>query len=55
MEPILLSREIALREGWLNVWREERYMIINTWQKIEGQRKNMMGFKINKIKTIKAT
>ena len=30
-------------------------MIINTWQQIEGQRKNMMDFEIIKKKTIKAT
>ena len=27
--------------------RRERYMILNTWQQIEGQRENIMGFKMN--------
>ena len=38
--------------------RRERYMIINTWQQIEGQRENMMGFVMNersRQRTIKAT
>ena len=38
--------------------RRERYMIINTWQQIEGQRENMMKFEINersRHRTIKAT
>ena len=38
--------------------RRERYMIINTWQQIEGQRENIMGFEINgraRHRTIKET
>merc|ERR1712106_621675 len=38
--------------------RRERYMILNTWQQIEGQRDNIMSFEINeraRHRTIKAT
>ena len=38
--------------------RRERYMIINTWQQLEGQRDNLMDFKVNersRHRTIKST
>ena len=38
--------------------RRERYMILNTWQQIEGQKENLMGFEMNeraRHRTIKAT
>ena len=38
--------------------RRERYMILNTWQQIEGLRENLMGFEINersRHRTIKST
>ena len=38
--------------------RQERYMIINTWQQLEGQRENLMDFELNgrsRHRTIKAT
>ena len=38
--------------------RRERYMIINTWQQLEGQRDNLMDFKVNersRHRIIKAT
>ncbi|CAL4227371.1 unnamed protein product, partial [Meganyctiphanes norvegica] len=38
--------------------RRKRYMIINTWQQLEGQRENLMDFELNgrsRHRTIKAT